>query len=288
MTGKQRRGDTPMGPPWSVDVLADLHAGVFEDAESEHLWPLVQADPAAREVLAALDAAVADLRGFAELTAGLPAEPMPAEFAARLDAAIGAEVANRAAPAPQATPQSFAQPATAPPAPPSGAARVVDLAAARRRRNRQLGWAGGILATAAAVAAAVLIVVAPHGGTTGNPVAAPPSNGAGATAGGGEALSSGGLNLNVAIGALNRSDYGPLDTPQKRAACLAANGLDPNRQPAGGARVTLDGKPGVLMVLTTGQLARFRLLVVGPDCATGNPDTLANTVVGGASSSPTR
>ena len=35
MTGIDRRGDTPMGPPWPVDVLADLHAGAFDAAVSE-------------------------------------------------------------------------------------------------------------------------------------------------------------------------------------------------------------------------------------------------------------
>jgi hypothetical protein len=43
----------------------------------------------------------------------------------------------------------------------------------------------------------------------------------------------------------------------------------------------------VLLVLTTGKLAQYRLLVVGPDCAAGNPDRLAQAVIGGGTV-PTR
>jgi hypothetical protein len=35
------------------------------------------------------------------------------------------------------------------------------------------------------------------------------------------------------------------------------------------------------MVLTTGVAARFRVLVVGPDCTADRPDTLADLTVGG-------
>ena len=261
MTGMQGRGGTPAGPPagppWSVDVLADLHAGVFDEAESARLWPLVNADPEAREVLAALDSTLDDLHGMPEI----PVPAMPPEFAARLDAAIAAEAAARPAAAVQ----------TPSPAP------VIDLARARQQRNRRLGWAGGVVAVAAAVAAVVLVVGQPK--TTGGQsvAAAPPT--------GGSSMSSGQLNLSSALAAVGRSDYGPLADPARLSACLAANGQDPNRKPAGASQITLDGKPGVLLVLTTGHTAQFRLLVVGPDCAAGRPDTLADAVVGGTPTS---
>ncbi|HEX9334245.1 MAG TPA: hypothetical protein VF892_00105, partial [Pseudonocardiaceae bacterium] len=82
MTGIDRRGDTPMGPPWPVDVLADLHAGALDDAVARELWPRVRQDPAAVAVLDALDATRAELSGLA----ASPSIPMPARFAARLDA----------------------------------------------------------------------------------------------------------------------------------------------------------------------------------------------------------
>jgi hypothetical protein len=164
-------------------------------------------------------------------------------------------------------------------------APVADLAAARKRRNRALGWGIGTLAAAAA--AAVVVIALPKGSPSlqGN-AAPPPSTGVGSQPTGGngargpEALSTG--QLPTVLGtALGRDDYGPLADPAKRAACLAANGQDPNRTPAGAMQVILDGKPGTLMVLTTGTAAQFRLLVVGPDCAAGKPDRLAESVVGG-------
>ncbi|MGH3518320.1 MAG: hypothetical protein ACRDQ7_13055, partial [Haloechinothrix sp.] len=72
------------GPPWSVDVLADLHAGVLDDATAAHLWSQVQADPDAMAILAALDATSADLGALRDA----PAPPMPAAVAARIDAAL--------------------------------------------------------------------------------------------------------------------------------------------------------------------------------------------------------
>jgi hypothetical protein len=259
MTGMQGRGGTPAGPPagppWSVDVLADLHAGVLDEAESASLWPLVTADPQAREVLAALDATLEDLHGIQDI----PAPAMPPEFAARLDSALAAEAAQAAA---------------RPPAEQSAPAQVIELAKARRRRNNRLGWAGGVVAVAAAVAAVVLVVGQPRG-AGGQPVAAAPS----------QSASSGPLDMSMALAAIGKSDYGPLADPARLSACLAVNGQDPDRKPAGAAQLTLNGKPGTLLVLTTGHTAQFRLLVVGPGCAVGNPDTLANAVVGGTPTS---
>jgi hypothetical protein len=96
-----------------------------------------------------------------------------------------------------------------------------------------------------------------------------------------EALTGGQLGSAALAAAIGRTDYGPLRDPAKRAACLTANHQDPNQTPAGAMQVTLDGRPGTLMVLTTGRTAQYRLLVVGPGCAAGTPDPLADTVVGG-------
>ncbi|HEY0805544.1 MAG TPA: hypothetical protein VGD84_10780 [Pseudonocardiaceae bacterium] len=263
MTGIDRRGDAPMGPPWPVDVLADLHAGVLDAAFADQLWPRVRQDPDAVAVLDALDATRAELSGLAVA----PSAPMPAHLAARLDAAIAVEAGTRFG-TPIQAPQRIA---VAPPP----VAPVLDLARARKKRNQRLGWVTGGLVAAAAVAIAVISIPRGTSGTGGQAVAQPPT------------LHSGQLNGTTLTAAIGRTDYGPLTDPTRRAGCLAANGQDPNQTPAGAMRVTLDGKPGVLMVLTTGQLAQYRLLVVGPNCAAGTPDLLANTVIGGVPTSPT-
>lgn len=270
MTGIERpHGGVPDGPPWSVDLLADLHAGALEDSVAAQLWPRVRADAEANAVLDALDATTADLATLADL----PTPRMPDDVAVRIEAALAEEAraAGRPVPAPAPT-QS------------PGIAPVVDIGEARRRRNRRLGWGSGILVAAAA---AVGLIVAVLPGTTPSPgtgVAAPPPGSTGATPP--EALTSGQLDAGLVSRATGKSDYGPFGDPAKRSACLAANRLDPDETPAGGMQVTLDGRRGTLMVLPTGKLAQFRLLVVGPDCSAGHPSTIADTVIGGISGLP--
>ncbi|TCP57427.1 hypothetical protein EV191_1011382 [Tamaricihabitans halophyticus] len=249
-----------LGPPWSVDVLADLQAGVLDPETEAQLWPQVNADPEARAILAALDETTADLNALG----AAPAPPMPAEFAARLDAAIADEVQQREATGGQQ----------------SGGAQVVDIATARRRKQRKIaGWGTGILGAAAAAAAIVFATNPATTSTPGEGVAAPSADSD--TAEGPMALTEDTLGSQYA-GALGARDYGPLDDPDKLSQCLAANEVDPSIEPAGVKEITLDGQQGVLVILPTQEAAaQFQLLVVGSNCGPDNPDTLANTVVGG-------
>lgn len=241
------------GPPWSVDLLADLQAGVLDPQQAAELWPQVNADPEAREILAALDATQADLREFAMA----PAPPMPAHFAARLDAAIAAESQARA--------QAFAAPPPqqAPPQPPAPAP-VVSLDEARKRRNRRMGLGVGIFAAAAA-AVGITFAALPGGDGNGtSSVAAPgPLN-----------FKSAEIGPDQLQAARNQNDYGPFADKSKLSACLQANGLSPAAEPIGGKQVTVDGKDGTLLVLVS-RPGEFRLLVVGPDCGPGSPSKLA-------------
>jgi hypothetical protein len=253
MTEESRGG--PVGPPWSVDVLADLHAGVLDSVLSAQLWPRVNADPEARAVIEALDTVKVELGQVG----AAPAPPMPAYLAARFDATLRAELSRMAAP---------------PPAPP-GVAPVVDLAEARRRRNRRTAWGVGLL-TAAAAAVAVTFAVLPGQNTSGNPVAAIPG---GSSAKPPLPVDSG--NLSAAIGGVNTErDYGPLKDQQGLNKCLEANGIDPGSvQTLGVRQVMLDGKKGVFALLTTGRLGQFRVLIVEPTCGPGNPGRMVNTLL---------
>ncbi|WP_370969762.1 hypothetical protein [Amycolatopsis sp. cg9] len=257
MTDESRGIGGTVGPPWSVDVLADLHAGVLDDAQAAELWPLVDADPEARAILAALDATQADLASLADA----PAPPMPAEFAARLDAALAAEAAAR-----------FPEHAQAAPAPRD--AQVVDLAAARRRRNKRLGWAAGVLTAAAAAVVAVTVAIPNTSQQAGTPnVAAPAPSG--------PSVGNDGAGAQALVGkAIGVRDFGPLQTEDKLDACIAAAGLDPKVRPEGIRPVNVGGKAGVMIILTTGKLAQFRLVAFGADCGPGNPAVLFDKVVG--------
>jgi hypothetical protein len=262
MTGIERGSG---GPPWSVDLLADLQAGALDPQEAAQLWPRVNADPEAMEILAALEATQADLREFAMA----PAPPMPAHFAARLDAAIATEAQSRA----QAT---FAPPPPMPP-PAPGHAPVIDLNEARRRRNRRLGWGAGFLAAAAAAVGIAFVAVpgktggTPSAGSDPNASAQPPQ-------GGPFAFRQDELGDKQLDATKGQQDYGPFADKAKLTACLDANGISSKAQVLGAHPVTVDGKPGTLLVFVHGA-GEFRLVAVGPDCGPGNPAKLADKTV---------
>lgn len=81
-------------PPYSADLLADLHAGVLDDDVAARLWPAVRRDPDAMTVIAALDSVGRRLRALGEAEdAGGPS--IPPDVAARIDAALTADAAAR-------------------------------------------------------------------------------------------------------------------------------------------------------------------------------------------------
>lgn len=249
-------GDSPHGgQPWSVDLLADLHA---DGADRSRL------DADALAVLAALDATQAEL-------AQLPPMRMPDDVAARIDAALAAESAARGS--------AGGSQAAAPPVAP-----VVDLAEARRRRNRRLGVAGGLL-IAAAAAVGVVVVTLPGGTTGGTPQAVPlPTTGQSSIQT--DPQNTGPLTLRhedlpaAGTKVIGSKDYGPLTDPAKLSACLVANGIDGATKPLYGRQASIDNRPAEMLLLSTGKQVRFRLLVVGADCAAGNPATIADSVIG--------
>lgn len=262
------------GPPQQelpLELLADLHAGVLDERAAAELRPRVDADPRARAVLAALDLTVSDLARVA----AAPAPRMPADVAARLEDAIAGEAARRGS-AP-AAPVTAGPVTTAPqhPAPPPGAP-VIDLAAARRRRRRGAIGGAGLLAAAAAAVGFFTI-----GGLDEETAGSPQAGDQPAAPAPDETPDFAEDELGGALqGALGNEDYGPLDEPDALAGCLTANGIPDGTDPLGAQEITLDGEPGVLMILPGGEAGRFRLLVVGPDCGPDNPSVMADDVVG--------
>ncbi|KOV88884.1 hypothetical protein [Nocardia sp. NRRL S-836] len=245
MTGMER---VPMGPPWSVDLIADLHAGVLPPEVAAQLRPRVEADPEAREVLQALDATLADLEA-------LPPIPMPDHVAARIDAALAAE-ARPAAP-------------------------VVSLDEARKRRNRRLGLGGGVL-VAAAAAFGIVLAVAPGGNEATTPPAAQNTTTKTTNASAAPPLAVKESELGAAVGdVLKAQNYGPLETQDRLSGCLQGGGIASTSKPLGISPITLDGKNAVMAVLPAG-LGQYRLVVLDPStCGPDKPEgVLANTTIG--------
>ncbi|MGQ0839492.1 hypothetical protein [Actinokineospora sp.] len=261
MTDEIRGTLGPDGPPWSVDLLADLHAGVLDPQESARLWARVDADPDARVIIDALDSVKV---GLGELSAA-PAAPMPARFAASLDAALAAE-AHRAFGGGVAVQQ---QPP--PPAP------VVDLAQARRKRTKRVTWGVGVLSAAAAAVAVTVVVIPAAKQTTGGTAAAITNTTPTPPAGSAEApLAVTRDDIGTAAGKVgNTKEYGALKNQVGLDKCLTANGVDPAKAETIGVRpITLDGKPGIMALLTAGEFGKLRVVVVEPDCTALFNDTI--------------
>ncbi|MDX3657754.1 hypothetical protein PV646_10610 [Streptomyces sp. ID05-26A] len=246
MTGMER---VPMGPPWSVDLIADLHAGVLPPEVAAQLRPRVEADRDAREILQALDATLMDLQS-------LPAIPMPDHVAARIDAALAAE----------------ARPGIAP---------VVSLNDARKRRNRRLGMGGAGVLVAAAAAFGIVLAVSPGAQKPPANDAAPAPTASSTSANAAPPLALSEAELGSAVGeVLKAQNYGPLETPDRLAGCLKGGGITSSGNPLGISPINLDGKNAVMAILPAG-LGQFRLVVLDPaTCGPDKPEgVLADTTI---------
>jgi hypothetical protein len=241
------------------------------------------------ELFAALDRTRADL-------AAAPVPPLPPGFADRMRAELAAERA-RGAGAPGTTGAAAARDAAGPADPAAGATHPGPRPGAPsrppsrrtgapadgpggagpgRRRRRVLAYGLVALAVVAVVTGGVLAGAGTAPGPA--PTAAPPVPPVPAPA---PEPVSGADPVRALRAGLGARDPGPLTDPARRAVCLVAHGLPPGTVPLGSRQVLVDGRPGTLLVLPTGQAARFRLLVVGPGCTAADPDTLADLTVGG-------
>jgi hypothetical protein len=242
--------------------LADLDAGLLEPARAAKVRAAAAAHPESAAVLRALAATRAEL-------AELPAPPVPPEFAARWAAALEAEapVGHLGAAADAGPPLSSGDrvvSARAPrrqrparrPHPPRDPART---AAARSSWRRPRAAAGAAALLAVLVLAGVLW--------------SPP----------GPAPSFDRVNLAAAArSAIGSIDAGGLADPARRAGCLraAAPALAPEAPLVGGRRVALGGREGVLLVLGTGRLGTFDVVVVDPECGPGGGVLVGSMVLG--------
>jgi anti-sigma factor RsiW len=232
--------------PITPELLADLQAGLLDDATAAALRQRIRTDQHAADTLAALDRVRRDL---AALGAGdAPAPDVPAEVTARVGAALRAEP---------------------PPRTPGGPAHSV---------RHTPGWQ--LVGLVAGVAAAVVGVVVGGVMLVREPA---PTRSAGPTA---ESItvsrpaSDVPLSDPQIVGLLSqRPDYGPLADPQRRASCLSGLGYSAATTVLGARQVDMHGRPAVLMLLPADTPQTVRALVVEPDCNSAHTGLLANTDV---------
>lgn len=241
-------------PPYSVDLLADLDAGVLDPDVAAHIRSRIPEDPGAVEVLAALTRVRTELR---ELP--LTAEPVPDWVDARTQQTLAAIRDDVSAAGPRAS-------ATLTPLP-------------HRRRLTSTPQAVALLSVAAAVLVAVIVgmVLVTRSTTPGDAPETQAQQQLSSTT----VSNAGAPNPAVALSVLGRTDAAPFGSPEALRRCTAANGVAPNIPVLGSGPVMINGSSRVVILLGTGVAGRFRALVVGADCDTGNPALISQTIIGG-------
>ncbi|MFI5778421.1 hypothetical protein [Nocardia sp. NPDC051570] len=270
-------------PPFSTDLLADLHADNLPPELSEQLWPQVREDPQALNYLRDLDDVQCQLRMLTNDSRVF--HPMPGPVSARLDRLL--EDLSRPTPSdehvatvhhlPVTAPQPRSEPADAPPS-----TRPMPLVEALEpdepirldgRRSRRLRWLTAAAAAVAVIAGSLVAVDAVRGkDTPPNALPAKPSPTV--------ALDEGDMSTGMILSAMGRHDVtGPLSSTAALTSCAAA--AIPGRQILGSMNVTYAKQPAVLILLTGPRAPRITVLIVGTGCRTGDPQILATQDIGG-------
>nr|WP_101950979.1 hypothetical protein [Mycobacterium sp. 3519A] len=227
--------------PLSLQLLADLQAGLLDDDTAAELRRRVRDDPDAAALLASLDQVRTDLPDLGRDDASAP--EVPAAVTARIGAALrtqGHAPAHSARQAPRW--QLVALVAGV------GAALVgVVVGALMLSRPQAPTWSTGPTAERITVSRPATELPLPSPQITALLTQAP--------------------------------DWGPLADPGRRAACLSGLGYAATTPVLGARPVDMDGRPGILMLLPADSPGKVLALVVAPDCTAGHTGLLANTLL---------
>ena len=269
-------------PPFSTDLLADLHADNVAPDLSEQLWPQVRSDPEALRFLRSLDDVTAELHALGQDSAVL--HPMPPDVTARLDRLLD-ELASGTVPAERVatvhhlpSAQASARPPATHPLPAVDTAALEALEPVQspdapiRIDRRRWRWLAAAAAAIAVVAGALAGVDALRGHQAA-PNALP-------TKQSDDVVNlSDDLPISQLLGAMGRRDLsGPMQDPGALNGCLTAAGLD--RTVLGAMNATYHSQPAVLVLLTGPNPPKITALIVGKDCRSGNPHVLVMQDIG--------
>jgi anti-sigma factor RsiW len=224
-------------------LLADLQAGLLDDDTAARVRRRAREDPAAAHTVAGLDRVRRDLASLGSDAGSAP--DVPDDVADRLAASLRAASAT---------------------GPTHAARRPID------RLRTVVALIGGTAALAAVAVGTVMLVRHPA------PSRSAPASIESLTV----AQSSGAIPLSDAelLGLLTQPpDLGPLADPQRRASCLAGLGYSSATTIAGARPLPVNGRPGVLLLLSGTSSRTVAAVVVAPNCSSVNTGLLAETVV---------
>ncbi|WP_405487395.1 hypothetical protein [Nocardia sp. NBC_00511] len=293
-------GTTVPRPPFSTELLADLHAGGIPPEASELLWSEVRQDPEAMNYLQSLDRVDTRLRDLGRDDTLV--HPMPAQVADRLERMIDnlavdapaeklATVHRLPVAPPAVTRSTHPAPANTAPMPALNVgifdtgrldpSEIPTLEAdptldtgehplpEPQRPSRRLRWITAAAAVAALLAGAVVAVDALSNRTVA-PAALPAAS---------TELDSTSMTPSMVLTAMGRHDIsGPLATGNALSSCLQAAGLD--RPILGTRSVTFSGTPGILVLLAGPKPPQITAAVLGTGCGPGNPQVLGRADIG--------
>ncbi|MEU7763716.1 hypothetical protein AB0B25_01120 [Nocardia sp. NPDC049190] len=255
-------------PPFTAELLADLHADNVTPEQREQLWPMVSRDPEALRFLQSLDDVSAEVRALGRDEQII--HTMPADVATRLGRFVEELDRSEVPAAPAATIHPLPHSSAIAHDGPSIAAAVPTQSVqfdVRRRRMRRL--------TAAAAAIVVVACAGVVGSTLRDDDDVAP--GAQPTTDNGELGAD--LTGTVALSALGRHDVsGLLARPGALDRCVQANGLD--RKVLGSTDITFQDRAAVLILLAGPHPPKITALVVGTGCRADDPQRRALRDIG--------
>ncbi|ORA15387.1 hypothetical protein [Mycobacterium arosiense] len=236
-------------PPLSVELLADLQAGILDDAAAARVRRHIRADPHAAGVLDALNQVRRDV------------------------AAVGADPGSAPDPPPAVVRRVSAALRSADPTPGHPAAPAAHTARPHIRPARTIAAAAGLCAVLAAIGlgtSALLHAPEPAPEAPGDvqhiTLSTPPMEIP--------------LSQNEILGLLDRSpNYGELGDPARRASCLTGLGYPASTQVLGARPVEINARPGIVLVIPGDSPHVLAVFAVSPNCSAADTGLLANTQV---------
>ena len=240
-----RHGESDTDPPLTVDLLADLQAGLLDDEAAARVRGRVRADPEAEDILRALNRVRTDLGDLG--AAGDDSKPAPPP-----------------AGVPATSKSSSAAHSARPPI----------------RTGRLIAGIAGLGALVVAVGLGTSALLNAPSPTSSTPATAEhitvPGPAAGATA----AIP---LSQAQILELLNQSpDYGThgaLEDPSRRASCLRGLGYPTSTSVLGARPVEVNSRPAVLLVLPGDTPQDLAVFAVGLNCSAVDTGLLASTQI---------
>jgi hypothetical protein len=237
-------------PPLTVELLADLQAGLLDDDAAARVRRQVRADPEAAGILRALNQVRCDVAAVGADPGSAP-DPPP-EVAARISAALRSDD-------------------------PSSSAGAAHSARPHIRPARMIAGVAGLCAVVAAIGVGTValvnapaptpsaLVTAEHITVSTPPMVIP-------------------LSQAEILGLLNHApDFGPLggplNDPARRASCLSGLGYPAATQVLGARSIEINARPGVLLVLPGDTPDNLAVFAVALNCSAADTGLLANTQV---------